>query len=249
MDIRQSLEQLVREMRRRGLPRPYIQRYVEELSDHINDFVEERSNAMSKEAHGSTDLPPRIGDPIRLAQVAAAEYRRANFWGRHPIVTFLLAPIPLVVVAWIAVFVLGMLIMSGRAESGDGADSWSIAAIWASIVWFRVASVIPPALVALLLCYLARRGGLSWRWSLAACLLVAIVAGLFRGQLELPRSMSRGQLSLGFGFGLAGWFQQLLQFSLPLATGLGFALRMAKQPADSTSAEITESAEGHRQAA
>lgn len=249
MDNRQLLEQLAREMRRRGLPASYIQRYVDELGDHIHDSVEERTHAMSKDAHGSTDLSARIGDPIRLAEVAAAEYRKANFWGRHPILTFLLAPIPLVVVVWIAMFAAGMLTMYGRNEGGDGADSWPIPLIWTSIVWFRVASVIPPALVALLLCYLARRGGLSWRWSLAACLLVAVIAGLFRGQLELPRAMSKGQLMLGFGFGLAGWFQPLLQFSLPLATGLGFAWWMAQRHTVSPSAQTTDTVEGFRQAA
>ncbi len=164
MDARPSLDQLTRELRRRGLPAAYIRRYVEELDDHITDTIEERSNAMSKDAHGFESLDARIGDPVRLADVAAAEYRRANFCGRHPVLTCLVAPIPLVLLAWIAVFGLGIGVLAStspaeEANVGAGADDWSTAAIWTSLVGFRVAGVIPPALVALLLCYLARRGG------------------------------------------------------------------------------------------
>src|SRR6185436_5764159 len=98
-----SRDELRSELRRQKLPRAYIARLLAELDDHYEDLLEERSTSMGAARklqvpqYGQDDLQQRLGQPAQLALFAAEQYHARSFWGRHPIVTFLLAPMPLFV--------------------------------------------------------------------------------------------------------------------------------------------------------
>ena len=72
-DVRQRLA------RQRVLPPSYVQRFVEELSDHLDDLKEESMEV---------DAISRLGEPEQVADAAVAAYRRRSSPGRHPTVTF-----------------------------------------------------------------------------------------------------------------------------------------------------------------
>lgn len=273
MDSQPWLDQLASELRRRGLPPAYIARYIAELNDHITDLIEERRCAMSKDAlrnetsgnqvaeNDAADwaqVAARIGEPATLAAAASAEFARRSFFGRHPIATFLVAPLPLAVLAWAATFAGMYACMSGAAavlewfgvdtELGDTVASWPTAAVVATplLVWLGV--LAPPAALTALLCRLGRRSGLSWRWSLAGCLAVAIIAGMFQVVLEHPVTAGEGRLMFGFGFWSSPPLQQWLQFALPLTLGLGLVWRQTHERAGDPDAP-TDAVPMNRQAA
>jgi hypothetical protein len=236
MDIQQSLEHLTAQLERRGLPRTYIARLVDELDDHICDLIDERNQAMSMDARRSCDLPDRLGTANHLADAAAAEYRRRTFGGRHPILTFLVAPVPVLLVLWIGCLTAALLFarsvpyVLGDAYRFEGriAAEWPpalFAIAWGLMYAVRVA---PPLVAVTLFCWLARRSHVSWRWTLGAVLLVATLGGLYRAGFEPPSAPGRGQLFLGFGAG--GDPMQLLQFLLPLLAAAWFLLRGAARP-------------------
>jgi hypothetical protein len=78
-------------------------------------------------------------------------------------------------------------------------------------------TVVPVVIAATFFCYLARRAAVNWRWTLAACSLLAIVGGAAIAQLALPTATSKGSLSFGFGISTQPNPSQILQFLLPLA--------------------------------
>src|SRR5262245_40556290 len=80
-------DRLIVALRRQGLPTSYIDRLVEELSEHLTDlFTEEPSMDAQR------DVEDRLGTPEQLAAAAKAEFQRRTFAGRHPVLTFLAGP-------------------------------------------------------------------------------------------------------------------------------------------------------------
>ncbi len=252
MDIQQPLDRLAQELKRRGLPQEYVARYVDELNDHIIDLIEERRSGMSKDAPNSdalntkptdwNEIAARIGDPATLAEAASVEFSRRTFCGRHPVLMFLLAPLPLAVLAWAAMFAASFGLMAGivaiaqwlggDADMGVTVARWPTGVVWMFATLFVLSATAPPAALTVLLCRLANRSGLSWRWSLAACLVLALVAGMFQASFGPPVTVGDGdgRIMLGFGMWLFPPVQQLLQFALPLAIGLGLVWRQTHPP-------------------
>src|SRR6476660_6646776 len=102
-----SRDELRSELRRQKLPQAYIVRLLAELDDHYDDLLEERSTSMGAarklqpETVSQENLHTRLGEPAPLALFAAEKYHARSFWGRHPVVTFLVGPLPLLVAVWL----------------------------------------------------------------------------------------------------------------------------------------------------
>src|SRR5882672_2136870 len=97
------LEALRGDLARRGLPAGYVNRFLQALEDHIEDVSQEREESMRTDAEVAESvsaLEERLGGREKLADQAAAEYRRANFAGRHPVWTFVVAPVPALILCW-----------------------------------------------------------------------------------------------------------------------------------------------------
>ncbi len=94
----------------------------------------------------------------------------------------------------------------------------------------------PIALIAALVCRVAGRAALSWKWPVAACVILAVIGGaaLFdvkmtgvdRGALHGTRfheannpaaPLPRGSMAFGFGVTSHPRPWQIVQFSVPLA--------------------------------
>ncbi len=192
---------------------------------------------MSKDALNESEISQRLGTPTALAEAAVVEFSRRTFWGRHPVLMFVFAPIPLAVLAWAATFAAGIGCAAGISRFSEwlgvsdaegSLASWPATAVWGIPVLFLLAVTVPPALVTALLCRMGRASGLSWQWSLAGCVLVALIAGMFQANLDLPIVPGAGRLMLGFGFWRMPPVRQVLQFALPLTIGLGLLWRQAR---------------------
>src|SRR5580658_6698848 len=83
MASRQWRDQVIQELHRQGLPSAYVDRLVDELSDHATDlFMEDRDMDVQ---HGDaiSSIEARMGSPKQLASVAKAEFRRRTFAGHN----------------------------------------------------------------------------------------------------------------------------------------------------------------------
>ncbi len=205
---------------RQGLPRAYIRRFMDELSDHFEDLVQEN---VSMDAD---TLNSRLGSPVELANCAGKLLGQRTYAGKHPWITFVLAPLPataLVLVGLCMVF-LGVLSSVPAQAAGEPLSFWQAMALQALVWALRYA---PFAIAATMFCLLARRGLLAPRWSLTACCLVSLWAGLFAISLTLPTG-APGSGSLVMGFSLPPAIQQLPQALAPLVVWLVFRWRDAR---------------------
>jgi hypothetical protein len=230
-----SLDELRRQLEQRGLPPAYIERLVGELDDHYTDLLEERSSSMGaarKLDFEADALQERLGEPTQLAIFAAEQYRARSFWGRHPAVTFLLGPLPLLVACWIAT----MMGITGIGMGLNVCEQWFgmvknttdplshpflVALIIAVIGWCAIA--FPPLTVAALLCRVARRNAVRWRWPIAACAILALVAAFITVSYRFPIPPNNGQFIVGFYYDwTAKWFllSYLPRFVAAIAIGL-----------------------------
>ncbi len=185
----------------------------------------------------TTCLEERLGQTEELAEAAVANYRNASFIGRHPVVTFLLAPIPLLVAFWAGFMFLGFSaarfapVVFGDAYQfvGKPVSDWPAALVWWAHGLESMSRLVPQMLVAGLLCLLALRSGRGWRWGMLGCGLVALVASMTCIQLDLPLEAGKGRLSVGLAMPPQDLWQ-LAQCFPPLVAGLLVIWRFSKKP-------------------
>jgi hypothetical protein len=250
-----SLDELRSELRRQGLPPTYIERLLAELDDHYEDLLEERSTSMGAarklqtESNLDDDLQARLGEPTQLALFAAEQYHARSFWGRHPLLTFLFGPLPLLVLGWVICVLAYWLVVVVPAlaiiYAGEHWFGWSLEGVHgydypyaqsiaiALAVWY--VTVFPSLVAGLLLCRTYRRNALDWRWPVAGCALLAIAAGFFSASGHIstgPSEAERGLFMLGLNVGASpSWFLLtfLPKFAVALAIGLLLVKRAQRQ--------------------
>ena len=82
MDSQPWLDRVRERLARQLLPSSYVQRFMEELTDHFQDITEETMRA-------DESVLSRLGEPDQVANAAVTAYRRRSFLGRHPALKFL----------------------------------------------------------------------------------------------------------------------------------------------------------------
>jgi hypothetical protein len=236
-----SRDKLLAEFARRGLPPAYIERLLGELDDHYNDLLEERSSSMGaarKLDFESDDLQKQLGEPTQLAIFAAEQYRARSFWGRHPIVTFVLGPLPLLLVCWVITGFAVVWSAEGITYIGDHwfgieqdkivyADHlWAQAGVMSFCMWMIIA--FPPILVAALMCRTARRNAVNWRWPIIACALMSFVIGFLAVSYRLALQPNDGQIMLGINLDSSmSWF--LLTYLPKFVAAMSIGLLLVKR--------------------
>lgn len=156
----------------------------------------------------------QLGNPRELAAGAAREYHRRTFSGRHPILMFLLAPLPLALVAWVAVVasIAALFGWLGPKSGGDVPGAWRYGMPVVLVLW----AVVPPTFVALLICRMSTRSGRSWRWIAVSLGMLALATAAFHSDLRWPSRPGNGQLMVGFGLNSHPSAEQCLRFTFPL---------------------------------
>jgi hypothetical protein len=114
------------------------------------------------------------------------EFQRRYWCARRPLITFLVAPIPTVIAAWIAtgysilgvIKVLGLLGCAEVNEHTSDVTSPAVRALlFAFVVWCLLAI---PAIVTFIFARLAKRAALQWRWVAITACIVGISVGTVR---------------------------------------------------------------------
>jgi hypothetical protein len=182
------------------------------------------------------DFERRLGDPATLAMFAAEQYQDRSFFGRHPILTFLIGPIPLLFAGatllsvlvsgfgfaiesanWISNAAFGQPLVSFAEEEHPYVQAISLALMsWAAIVF-------PLLLAAWILSRIAARNAVPWKWPAMACGILAAVAGVSWVSYQIKTMDRPGTFMVGFQLNASiEWFLMsfLPKFALALAIGL-----------------------------
>ncbi|MBX9790830.1 MAG: hypothetical protein K2Y37_18075 [Pirellulales bacterium] len=242
MEARRWHEQLEGELRRQGLPRAYRRRLAAELTEHFHDALDDRhcdrlfstTNSLQQgdqgmEAERIQAVCGQLGDPVALAAGAAHEYQRRTFSGRHPILMFLVAPLPMALVAWAAVVVAVTSLFAWLGpESGAAVPAaWRYGMPVVLVLW----AIVPPTLIALWVCRMSARSGRTWRWIAVSLALISLATAAFHSDMRWPTRPGNGQLLIGFGLNSHPSAAQCLRFSFPLLVA-GWALLHFKRRLD-----------------
>lgn len=239
-----SRDELRSELRRQRLPRAYITRLLAELDDHYEDLLEERSTSMGAARklqvpqNGQDDLQQRLGEPAQLALFAAEQYHSRSFWGRHLVLTFVISPLPLLCLLWIAAatglvwFGSGLAYVCehwlGLSQYAYQSQDYPGVQVAAMVFFSWLIIVFPPLTAAALLCRTARRNAVNWRWPIVACTLLALVLGFLAVSYRVAITQNDGRLMIGVdAHSSVRWL--LLTYLPKFATALGVGLLLVKR--------------------
>jgi hypothetical protein len=233
------LDEVRRRLARHALPPAYIQRFVQELSDHLEDLKEEN---MSTEAN----VCSRLGQPECVAEAAVDAYRRRSFLGRHPTAAFLvfgLSPgvslIVLFILMGVGAWAVGTACahLGGISKEGCSTQPWPVALAAIRYAASLLTIVIPAAFASYLYCKLAERLFIGRKWMVVSCIAIAAVAMLPCWDIKTRIIRGTGHWAIQAGVwipGLCGWslpvtVAQLVQLLAPLAIGWWFLRRNRDQ--------------------
>ena len=234
MSNQRMLETMAAELRRRGLPAAEVARLLQELDDHVADLYTEQGGRMNESLQVDERIESRLGRPEMLVAAALANRRQASIFGRHPVLSFVVAPIPVAILCWLAFLwvCFGLFWLTGwvfgeqYAIENRAVSDWPAALLYAMHATVIAERFLPPIMASALLCWCTSRAGVSWRWTLTASCLVGLIAGAFFVQLQLPPEPGQGHVILGVGLPGLGLPVRhginLLQFLVPVAVGAAF---------------------------
>lgn len=173
-------------------PASRLRHQVGELADHYEDLQQAAKEEGMSEAEAAAWAEARLGEPVTLAEQAAAVLRQSFWWGRHRILGFCLLP-PLVLTLMVGA-ALSLDFVFGRLYFPPAI--FSVLADQPPDLKFLVFALVDTtyvamALTALLFCGLARRSAAGLRCKLAACAMCALYACCARLTVE-PHSLSYG---------------------------------------------------------
>jgi hypothetical protein len=233
MNTPEALIGMVSDLIRRGLPADYAERTAAEFADHYRDLVEELRDSGWSESHAATEATRRLGDSRTLVKKTVREYQRRYLCGRWPLITFLLGPIPLLLLSWIATMLaLWLLEQTGifGPYAPDGIISWR--EWWIEKLILYSVGFAAPAVTMFALVRLAKRAALNWKWLVVSACVLGVAVGMMRCQFPggtmRIESMPADQPGIALGVplfaqtwhGVWKWYsqdlQQICQVLLPL---------------------------------
>ncbi|MEX2141902.1 MAG: hypothetical protein WD894_21735 [Pirellulales bacterium] len=118
------LSEVAEALRRQRLSRAYIRRFTDELADHCEDLCQE---TLGMDANA---FPVQMGSADELARTATHEFRRRTYAGRHPLVTFVAAPLPTAALLLVSLCAAFLLVLSVAPESSPADD----VPAWAAVI-------------------------------------------------------------------------------------------------------------------
>jgi hypothetical protein len=223
MGKRLWFEDLHRRLIRHDLPRSYVQRFMEEVTDHLEDLKEK---TMGSEAEAYA----RLGQSEQVAEAAVAAYRRRSFLGRHPVaalLVFAVSPVISLGVLTSLTFV-GLMALAVTAERLGLIDCNGIMRLGATAratltyALTLAAIMVPSMILSFLYCGLARRTVVGRKWMVLPSGVLAVTAAAVYCQVTLSDMPGDGSIFIGLG---ARGMMQAVQFFVPPACGWWFIRR------------------------
>jgi hypothetical protein len=233
------LETFAVDLVRRGLPVEYAERAGTELADHHGDLAAELLASGLDEVAASHEAARRLGPQRMLVEKTVREFQRRHWCGRWPFSTFLLGPIGLVVLSWVAIVLLAHCIFLPLEQMGLRLDQNPDGIISRSeYVGEAVAHVlflfVGPAISLMILARFARKAAMGPAWlCLSTSILTVFASSIWCGFASSARANAPADLHLlMFGlpmFKFANDPMYIAQCLLPFGIGIGFLFRMRQQ--------------------
>ncbi|HEY2412916.1 MAG TPA: hypothetical protein VGI40_11770 [Pirellulaceae bacterium] len=231
MDSQLWPDELRHKLRKQNLPAAYINRLVEELSDHLLDTQSEHTSMDAQTAFA------RLGSADTIATAASREFRSRTFAGRHPYLTFVFGPL-----AFVPAIFLGLLfgpycilatlyaafaLVTGNEPFPASEESGTLSTYWVACCYHHFFRFVPFALAALFFCRWGRKSAMQ-RWAMLSCGIVAAMAGA-TVSIVRPVDGNFAEWMLMFGLAIKLTVNQLLQFLVPLAVAAWLLLRVPQR--------------------
>ena len=150
---------------------------------------------MSIEAVEQGPLESQPGMFEEIVATTSSHAAPFPFARRHPLVTFLLLPVPALLVSWTCytLALIGILRLFNDYRSVD----W---AVTAAGVLIHGLAYVPALALILLIVWLAIRSRTRLVWWVVASALVAFLSSLMIIDFRMPTTPGTGALQVGFGF-------------------------------------------------
>jgi hypothetical protein len=171
------IEKFERRMIVLGCPGRKIKRAVHELDGHYSDLKAAALGQGLSDSAADDRAAALLGEPIGLAEKAAAGLRHSSWWGRHRVVGFcILGPLGFGLAWLLCVFLFGFIFWVIEFAAGRSAEAWvpatmahlsQVPALLPLLQTLINASVI--GFFAAFLCWLARRSAAGTKWAVLAC--------------------------------------------------------------------------------
>ncbi|HEX3601634.1 MAG TPA: hypothetical protein VHU84_15890 [Lacipirellulaceae bacterium] len=183
MHTLESIDSIVSQLIRRGLPQDYAQRAAAEFADHHRDLVQELQASGSSEPQAISEATRRLGDARTLVNKTVREYQRRHWCGRWPKLAFLVFPIPAMYALWLTalMLMLGLTIMLNKMgiihldQSSEGPLSPTQRTIAFGVVSCYI--LVLPVLMTVAFARMAKRARLGGRWIVISACLIGLCAG------------------------------------------------------------------------
>jgi hypothetical protein len=210
------IQELGRKLVRQGVPGRYVARVVRELTEHREDLEgEARAGGQSPDAARSA-AGDKLGDIDELAKELLATRRRSYWWGRHPLVSFVLLPLPMFILSF-----FGILWLWGEAS---GLFAWSEhrhtlpEPNWAAVrVGFYAVLCVAFTISVSFICYLARRCCCGLKWTLIGCGIFFVQGYFFRTGFTPPHGPEPASGNFWIGYWSTGpSLPELTAWAVPL---------------------------------
>jgi hypothetical protein len=163
-----------------GCPRSRLNRITREVADHREDLILFGTHCGQSMPAASEAANRQLGDPLTLADGLMNTFRRSSWWGRHYLVAFGFLPLVAFPLVWgLFMYLQFQLAYAIRFQCDDQklhaiANNPVTLHHWAVFAYGCDYAAI--GLVSLLICWLARRSGVSLLWMTIACLVGATYA-------------------------------------------------------------------------
>lgn len=174
-----SLDEVFTELVRCGLPGDYARRAAAEIADHHRDLIDELEAGGMSGPQAVSEASRRLGEPRTLVKKTVREYQRRFWCVRWPLITFLIAPLPVLFATWI-VAALSLKYVSVLYFRWNGLEEHDLATLWVKYACMITLLIVIPTLVTYAFAKLATRAALGWSWILLAACLVGVFAGTIK---------------------------------------------------------------------
>jgi hypothetical protein len=150
---------------------------VQELKDHAEEILERRCESARSTSESESLLAQRLGDAEHVAACIEQSFRQRCFAGRHPVFTFLLCPIPLSLLIWLAVLAVGAL-LPAIGLTTCGVDLYSpLLMTYVNLIFWLALNVVPVIIVVFNTWLVLRNAG-RWYALLSNGLLILFLGSL-----------------------------------------------------------------------
>ena len=210
------IDQLRDRLRRSGLSKRYVKRVTAELADHFDcgheRYLEEGLSPQEAEQRAAADL----GEHDALCEEILRSHAARPFIQRHPAVSFLVLPVPMLLSAVVMCAVVGVGAFLFVTRVFDVEHTNPTFRLVVLRTFYTSAYVLTPVL-ALGFCHLAARHRCSPWLALFACLLLCILGGLVK--IDLVLCPASGSIKFFRRMGPDYW-----RLGIPLAVFPAYAL-------------------------